>query len=280
MDKIEIMALPEPPNTYNQFSFGQTFYSFDAIIKKSSHQEVLNKIDTSPISKLLSTQYRLVVYPDDFIQILIFFKINSEISDGLISTLYYEFRDEMLDSIKSIAAKDRSTSPYHHKSSRPYNGSYLDYLRSKKRLSLIMSNYTSLLNLASFYKLYLLFGGSQFSFPMFKDFRGRSYSYCSSHPVYNRITRNFLSFDSSLDLSSIRRSTYYKTLLDSLDSSTFLTKAFSNFYGETPSLTLEKDVFNYFMCILFIELFKFYKPKYIGRGLLTLSMVIEIGVRE
>ena len=280
MDKMEVMALPEPPSTYNQFSFGQTFYSFDAIIKKSIHQEVLNRIDTAPISRLLSIRYRLRVLPDDFTQILIFFKINSKISDSLISTLYHEFRDEMLDSMKGIMSRTRSNSSCTNKDSRYNRGSYLYYIRSKKKLSRIMSNYTSLLNLASFYKLYLLFGSSQFSFPMFKDFRGRNYSYCSSHPVYNRITRNFLSFDSNLDVDSIRLSIYYRTLVNSIDASPSLTKDFSSFYAKTMSCSLEKDVFNYFLCILFIELFKFYKPKYIDLGPLPLSNVIQLGIKE
>lgn len=279
LEKIEVRALLYKPRIYNQFSFGYSFYSFDTLIKKSSHQEVMNKIDLAPIESLVSTRYKLGVSLEDFNAIIRFFNLNVDFSDKLIDDLYHSLKEEMLMLLSDINRCGFGSHSDYYSYSKSGKRSYKEYNITKAELSKVMSSYTSLINLSSFYKLYKLFGDSWFYFPMFKDFRGRNYSYCPSHPVFNRITRNFLVFDSLLEIGSLESSLYYRSVLLAFSEAVESFDYISHTFLSLKSTKFKLDHFLYFAGVLLIEMFKLHKSDYLSHTGLSLASIIDLGLK-
>ena len=149
---------------------------------------------------------------------------------------------------------------------------------SKNKLNSLNSKYSNFLSLISLIALIKRGVSKGLYYPLFKDSRGRTYSYCPTHPIYNRVIRPFLEFESNLDSNSIQNSRYYKAI-DSLTFSPAFLEKLEKSYKKSGS-NLKFGLYKYFVSVLSVEIFKFHKNSYISLfagGGLELSFIVEEG---
>jgi hypothetical protein len=132
---------------------------------------------------------------------------------------------------------------------------------AKKILGKLNSKYSLFISLLSLISLISRGTSKDLFYPMFKDFRGRIYSYCPTHPIYNRLIRPFIVLKSSLKYSEVRGSKYFD-LISSLDFGSDFVADMKLSHSNNPNL-MPFDIFLYFICVLSLEIFKFFKVDYL-----------------
>ena len=136
-----------------------------------------------------------------------------------------------------------------------------DYEVDRSGLGVLNSKYSSFLSLLSLVSLLRRGVDRGLYFPLFKDFRGRTYSYCPAHPIYNRLVRPFLEFNAKLDNLSLINSGYFKLLSSLTLDPKFIGEIELIYIKSRSSLTFE--VFKYFIILFSLEIFKFHKGSYV-----------------
>jgi len=168
-----------------------------------------------------------------------------------------------------------------------YNG-YLDLntrrIESLSRVGELGQKFTEFSNLVQFLSLASSYANKSIYFPFFKDFRGRNYSYCPSHPITNKTSRAFLSQPPKPSLKgSLYSSNYFKTIIGfRLKCPEFLVileefASVSRPNLEEGAIETELELIYYFNTLV-IEVFKFYKKSFLLKtGSLPLGDVLLIG---
>jgi hypothetical protein len=130
--------------------------------------------------------------------------------------------------------------------------SFQDLENSGATISKFSKHCTELNDLFLFFKLRELFGDSSIYYSFFRDFRGRFYAYCQSHPIINRVGRAFLKpYPRSKELPI---NSFYFNKLNSLKIAAVLvplTKSFNDFEKNLSKYTL------FYVNVLLLEIFKF-----------------------
>lgn len=131
----------------------------------------------------------------------------------------------------------------------------------KQKISAYSSRLTKLSDLSYFIELYTIFKEKAFYYPYFKDFRGRTYSHCPSHPILNRVSRAFIWVEEEKkeDFENEQQTNYYSFLIES---TWYLRIKDEGSVNKPQSLKKNKILF-YYLNILLIEYFKFYKSLYL-----------------